>query len=68
MHWCSRPAQEQDHLYHAEYVHPKNEDTCIKCNKEQLIHREPRRSKDPQVHYGLIMLGNQVIKDSQMCD
>jgi nucleoside phosphorylase len=68
MHQCSRPIQEQDHLYHAEYVHPKNEDTCIKCNKERLIHHELQQSEDPQVHYGLITSGNQVIKDSQMRD
>jgi nucleoside phosphorylase len=47
MHQCSRPIQEQDHLYHAECVHPKNEDTCIKCDKERLIHHELRQSEDP---------------------
>jgi nucleoside phosphorylase len=68
MHQCSRPVQGQDHLYHTEYVHPKNEDTCIRCNKEQLIHRELRQSEDPRVHYGLIASGNQVMKDSQTRD
>jgi nucleoside phosphorylase len=65
---CSRPLREQDHLYDAAYHHPKNADTCIKCNKEQLINRKTRSSDEPQVHYGLVASGNQVMKDGQMRD
>jgi nucleoside phosphorylase/tetratricopeptide (TPR) repeat protein len=62
-HHCSRPVQEQDHLYDAAYQHHQNEDTCIRCDKEQLVYRKIRNLDEPQVHYGLIASGNQVIKD-----
>jgi hypothetical protein len=64
----SRPVPEEDHLYDAAYYHHRNEDTCIKCDNERLIHRKIRDSDEPQVHYGLIASGNQVMKDSQTRD
>jgi len=35
---CSRPADEQDRLFNSAYDHPQREDTCINCDKRQLIH------------------------------
>jgi nucleoside phosphorylase len=63
-----RPPLEQDQLFHATYDHLESEDTCVKCDKSHLINRKPRTSTEPQVHYGLIASGNQVIKHGQTRD
>lgn len=62
------PGQDQDQLYHSTYKHVAMEDTCMKCHKRYLIHRKPRDSVEPQIHYGLIASGNQVMKDSEIRD
>ncbi|KAN0070150.1 hypothetical protein V8E54_011731 [Elaphomyces granulatus] len=64
----SRPADEQDTLFNSAYDHPQGEDTCINCDKRQLIHRDPRTSDEPRIHYGLIASGNQVIKHGKTRD
>ncbi|KAN0070390.1 hypothetical protein V8E54_011259 [Elaphomyces granulatus] len=62
------PGQEQDQLFHSTYDHMESEDTCVNCDKQQLVHREQRPSKEPEIHYGLIASGNQVMKDGQTRD
>jgi nucleoside phosphorylase len=62
------PGQEQDQLFHSTYGHMESEDSCVECDKQQLVHREQRASKEPEIHYGLIASGNQVVKDSQTRD
>jgi nucleoside phosphorylase len=57
-----------DYLFPSHYAHVELEDTCEKCDMQQLAHRNPRSSKDPQIHYGLIASGNQVMKDAQTRD
>ncbi|KAN0076626.1 hypothetical protein V8E54_006768 [Elaphomyces granulatus] len=64
----SRPADEHDRLFNPAYDHPQSEDTCINCDKRELIHRHPRTSDEPQVHYGLIACGNQVMKHGETRD
>lgn len=64
----SRPDDEKDQLFYATCDHNESEDTCIKCDQEKLVHREPRNSNEPQVHYGLIASGNQVMKDGRTRD
>ncbi|KAN0070867.1 hypothetical protein V8E54_011032 [Elaphomyces granulatus] len=64
----SKPADQQDRLFNPAYDHPQGEDTCINCDKRQLIHRDPRTSDEPQIHYGLIASGNQVMKDGKTRD
>ena len=65
----SRPANEQDWLFtNPEYDHPQGEDTCIQCDKKQLIYRDSRTSDEPKIHYGLIASGNQVMKDGRTRD
>jgi N-terminal domain on NACHT_NTPase and P-loop NTPases len=49
-------------LYEAEYDHVGSGNTCSDCNKGKLAVRPSRISNDPQVHYGLIASGNQVMK------
>jgi hypothetical protein len=58
----SRPADEQDKLFIPAYDRPRNEDSCLNCDKRRLVHRHLRTSREPQVHYGLIASGNQVMK------
>jgi nucleoside phosphorylase len=63
------PGREQDQLFRSTYDHMESEDsTCVKCDKQQLVHREQRASKEPEIHYGLIASGNQVMKDGQTRD
>ena len=64
----SRPADEQDRLFDPAYDHPHGEDSCINCDKRQLIHRDLRTSDEPQIHYGLIASGNQVMKHGKTRD
>jgi NB-ARC domain len=56
------PTSEHDQLFNTIYDHPESEDTCATCDKTYLVDREPRTSNEPQVHYGLIASGNQVMK------
>ncbi|KAN0072745.1 hypothetical protein V8E54_008859 [Elaphomyces granulatus] len=64
----SRPADGHDRLFKPAYDHPPSEDTCINCEQRQLIHRHPRTSDEPQIHYGLIASGNQVMKHGETRD
>ncbi|KAL3475111.1 hypothetical protein BJX99DRAFT_259727 [Aspergillus californicus] len=58
----SRP--DHDWLFKSSYHHCQSGDTdCSACHQTQLEVREPRHSKKPVVHYGLIASGNQVMKD-----
>jgi nucleoside phosphorylase len=63
-----RPPLEHDRLFNAEYDHPESEDTCVKCGKNNLVDRDLRTSNEPQVHYGLIASGNQVMKHARTRD
>lgn len=57
-----RPQQE-DHLFEAQYEHVQSESTCAQCDKSRLVVRPPRAGGNvPQVYYGLIASGNQVMK------
>ncbi|KAN0071968.1 Nucleoside phosphorylase domain containing protein [Elaphomyces granulatus] len=64
----TRPSQEHDQLFYSTYDHIESENTCVKCDREQLVHREQRASKEPKIHYGLIASGNQVMKDGRTRD
>ena len=64
----SRPANEQDRLFDSAYDHPQSEDTCVNCDKRELIHRDIRTSDEPQIHYGLIASGDQVMKHGRTRD
>jgi nucleoside phosphorylase len=62
------PGQEQDQLFYPTYDHMESEDTCTKCDKQQLVLREQRTSEEPEIHYGLIASGNKVMKDGRTRD
>jgi nucleoside phosphorylase len=53
----------QDVLFKYTYDHPSRADTCDACDPNQQVHRQPRSSDDPIIHYGKIASGNRVIKD-----
>ncbi|PYH64327.1 putative kinesin light chain [Aspergillus vadensis CBS 113365] len=61
------PSQDTDKLFSTSYQHPLGERNCDNCDKERLVARKPR-DQAPQIHYGLIASGNQVMKDSETRD
>jgi nucleoside phosphorylase/tetratricopeptide (TPR) repeat protein len=64
----SAPGQHTDLLFHSSYQHVDKEQDCESCDKERLVNRQPRGTKAPYIHYGLIASGNQVMKDSEARD
>jgi nucleoside phosphorylase len=64
----SPPEEHTDFLFDSSYHHIDKESDCAKCDKGQLVIRQPRERKAPYVHYGLIASGNQVMKDSRTRD
>ncbi|ERF68823.1 hypothetical protein EPUS_06267 [Endocarpon pusillum Z07020] len=62
------PGTDKDCLYQANYPHSIGSDTCDQCDKAHELHRRSRSSTEPQVHYGIIASGNQVVKDTAVRD
>jgi nucleoside phosphorylase len=58
---------ENDCLYEATYNHAGGE-TCDNCATEKAINRTSRTTTDPQVHYGNIASGNEVVKNGEFRD
>lgn len=58
---------EHDRLYEPSYGHAGGEN-CDGCDGEQAITRRVRTSLDPQIHYGNIASGNEVMKDGMARD
>lgn len=60
--------QEHDELFEADYQHGMG-DTCTNCNRSHLVRNRPLRTSDhPQIHYGNIASGDQVVKDGPTRD
>lgn len=57
------PGSAKDKLYYFDYKHPAGNRSCDNYNAEQIVHREPRLSNNPKIHYGTIGSANQVMKD-----
>jgi nucleoside phosphorylase len=55
------PGQEKDVLFQFEYDYQLGE-TCESCDKKRLVSRTSRDETKPQIHYGSIASGNQVMK------
>ena len=66
----SYPGAENDTLFRSDYDHPVEggEDSCIKCDPAQTLRRAPRTQVAPEIHYGIIASGNQVIKHGRTRD
>ncbi|GAB7348809.1 hypothetical protein MBLNU459_g7526t2 [Dothideomycetes sp. NU459] len=63
----SYPGPEHDRLFDAAFEHEKDDKDCTKC-LSSLVSRQPRITNDPQVFYGLIASGNQVMKHATTRD
>ena len=57
-----------DTLFKSSYGHPSRDPTCRKCDLQFEVKRPARSVLRPQIHYGTIASGNQVIKDGQRRD
>lgn len=62
------PGPSKDRLYRAAYVHVEGQSTCELCEESELENRPAREDDSPQVHYGIIASGNQVMKDGATRD
>ncbi|KAL4995184.1 nucleoside phosphorylase domain-containing protein [Aspergillus recurvatus] len=63
-----RPDEQYDLLFQSDYEHVPGSPTCNNCSKERLVKREARKQLVPQVHYGPIASGNQVVKSAAKRD
>lgn len=69
-HWRNfqRPPPDTDRLFKSGYTHSHpDDDACCHCDRQNECIRPPRpvaAHNSPQIHYGLIASGNQVIRDS----
>lgn len=53
----------QDRLFQATYNHKPSKLDCDRCDQARLVKRASRPLTDPEIHYGVIASGNQVMKD-----
>ncbi|KAH7016002.1 nucleoside phosphorylase domain-containing protein, partial [Microdochium trichocladiopsis] len=58
----------EDHLFKEDYDHLDETQECDKCDIAQRVQRTSRQSADPQIHYGIIASGPQVIKNAKVRD
>ena len=63
----SRSIVGPDILFEATYNHIRGA-TYKQCSKEKEVKRTPRVAQGVAIHYGIIVLGNQVIKDAIIRD
>jgi nucleoside phosphorylase len=58
---------EHDELFEVDYQHDKGE-SCADCDRSRLCNRPIRTDDHPQIHYGNIASGDQVVKDGPTRD
>ncbi|KAJ6445212.1 eukaryotic translation initiation factor 3 subunit B [Purpureocillium lavendulum] len=58
----THPGTQHDLLFRAEYNHDPLKETCNECHGSMLANRGPRETCTPNIHYGGIASGNQVMK------
>ncbi|KAL4970640.1 ankyrin repeat-containing domain protein [Aspergillus stella-maris] len=61
-----RPPEKKDILFMASYDHGRGE-TCSSCCKDMAV-RRPKRNEAPQVFFGTVASGNQVVKYGNIRD
>jgi hypothetical protein len=59
--------KEHDELFEASYGHATRS-TCAECDRSRLCNRPARTDDHPQIHYGNIASGDQVVKDAPTRD
>ncbi|KAJ6258222.1 hypothetical protein Dda_7141 [Drechslerella dactyloides] len=64
----SRPPNDSDRLFQADYDHPSESASCDGCEIGKVVERAPRPHDQPDIHYGLIASGNQVMKHGMTRD
>ncbi|RYO77156.1 hypothetical protein DL764_010237 [Monosporascus ibericus] len=63
-----RPPARLDVLFKADYPHALYNPTCERYDISKTVKRLPRKSKAPEIHYGLIASGDSVIKSAAKRD
>ncbi|KAJ5936139.1 hypothetical protein N7454_005437 [Penicillium verhagenii] len=61
-----RPTQD-DYLFLADYNHVGS-NNCERCDKTKIVPRTSRGHDEPVVHYGPIVSGDRMVRDSQLRD
>ena len=62
------PGADKDVLYSAQHNHKPGMTTCQACDQAEKVSRPLRLTAHPQIHYGIIASGNQVVKDPVVRD
>ncbi|PKY06683.1 hypothetical protein P168DRAFT_232537 [Aspergillus campestris IBT 28561] len=62
------PGAAHDRLYMSHHSHARSHSNCDQCSPEYEIQRPPRLSTHPEIHYGLIASGNQVMRSAETRD
>jgi nucleoside phosphorylase len=62
------PEYDTDYLFRSSYHHAGRDNDCEKCDKQQLVPRNPRDTRAPHIHFGLIASADQVMKDPETRD
>lgn len=62
------PGRSHDQIYQATYEHCKPNATCMKCDPQALVQREPRQDIYPRIHYGNVASSNQVMQHGETRD
>ncbi|THW82402.1 purine and uridine phosphorylase [Aureobasidium pullulans] len=55
---------DEDRLFESTYDHKTNKSSCMNCDKSRLVQRPVRKSTAPEIHYGNIASGDEVMKDA----
>ncbi|KAL4762918.1 nucleoside phosphorylase domain-containing protein [Aspergillus foveolatus] len=58
------PDQQTGFLFSSSYHHAGNQNDCANCDREYLIRRQPRGTRAPFIHFGLIASGDQSLRSS----
>jgi nucleoside phosphorylase len=62
------PGRDQDRLFQADYEHDASLPKCEKCDENREKVRPQRAFNGPDIHYGLIASGSQVIRNGMIRD
>ena len=64
-----KPASERDSLFGADYVHiSEHIPNCEACSQAAIVERTQRLDDRPVFHQGIILSGDQVVKDGELRD
>ncbi|BCS25933.1 Pfs, NB-ARC and Ankyrin domain protein [Aspergillus puulaauensis] len=60
-----KPPADTDVLFQVGSKHILSQERCKYCDSETVIHRDPRKSNAPKIHYGLIASGDRVMRNAR---